>query len=108
MFGVIKDKLKEYIDTKLQLYQLTIEEKMVNFASILLFIFLIGGLLFVCLVFVLLLLSQIINSITNNPYAGYGIVVSLCLFLLYLLSRKKSITSITERLKKILLSNINK
>ena len=106
MFNGIKERLKEYVDTKLQFYQLTLEEKMFDFVTLLLYIFLLGGLLFVTLSFILLFLAKIINVLTNNQFAGYGIVASLCLILLWLLGRKESRIKITGEIKKLIISNI--
>lgn len=108
MFDGIKERFKDYVDAKLQLYQFTIEEKMVGFVTLFLYIFLLGGLLFLTLSFILLFIAKIINYVTNNQFLGYGIVASLCLFLLWLLVQTKSREQITEKIKNQILSNIKK
>ena len=108
MFEGIKDRFKDYIDTKLQIYQLTIEEKMVDFVTILFYVIILFGLFLVTFCFILLFLAKIINYAANNQFLGYGIVASLCLFLLWLLAQSKTREQITIKIKKQILLNIKK
>lgn len=108
MFEGIKEKFKDYVDTKLQLYQLTIEEKMVSFVTLFLYVFIMGGLLFLTFGFILIFIAKIINYVSDNQFLGYGIVASLCLFLLWFLAQTKSRGQITNKIKKQILLNIKK
>ena len=108
MFDGIKDRFKEYLDTKIQLFQLTIEEKMVNFGALLFYIFLVAGVAFITFTMILIFVAKIICSLTNNQYLGYGIVATLCLILLWLLSLPKNRNQITNRIKDQILLNIKK
>ncbi len=108
MFEGIKERFKDYVDTKLQLYQLTIEEKMVGFVTLFLYVFIMGGLLFLTFGFILIFMAKIINYVSDNQFLGYGIVASLCLFLLWFLAQTTSRDRITDKIKKQILLNIKK
>ena len=62
MFGGIIDKLKEYVDTRLQLYQVTLEEKATNLVATIVYMLILIGVGVVTAGFLLLFLAKTKNS----------------------------------------------
>lgn len=100
IFAGIKEKLAEYVDTKLRIYQIDIEERISDFLSNLVYLILIAVVLLFGLFFLLLFVARIINELTQNHYIGYGIMSAIFILLFLILNKEKSQTTITELIKK--------
>jgi hypothetical protein len=100
IFAGIKEKLAEYVDTKLQIFQIDIEERISDFLSNLVYLILIAVVLLFGLFFLLLFIARIINEITESHYIGYGIMSLIFILLFLLLNKEESQIKITEQIKK--------
>jgi len=105
-FSGIKDKISDYINTQLKLYQLGIEDRVYEIFSNMLYFFLLMGIAFIGFGIVIVLLIQVINSKTGNPFIGYISMASVCLVLVLLLTRDKARLSITDSIKNKIISSI--
>jgi len=100
IFAGIKEKLAEYVDTKLQIYQIGIEERISDFLSNLVYLILIVVVLLFGLFFLLFFIAKVINDLTQSHYIGYGIMSLIFILFFALLNREKSQLAITEQIKK--------
>lgn len=100
IFAGIKEKLAEYVDTKLRIYQIDIEERISDFLSNLVYMILIAVVLLFGLFFLLFFIARIINELTESHYIGYGAMSLIFILLFLLLNKEKSQTRITEQIKK--------
>lgn len=100
--------MSEYLETKLQIFQIDIEARITDLISNMILVMLLLGTLTISAFFVLLFLATSINFWTGHPVAGYGFVASLCLFLLFILSRKKVQDYITSKVKEKIILTIKK
>jgi uncharacterized membrane protein YqjE len=82
----IKEKIREYVDTKLRLYQMSVEERVAELIANAIYLFLWVGIALLSLGFLLLCIVKTINYFAQNEYVGYGILAALCLLLLGMLS----------------------
>lgn len=106
LFSGIKDKVTEYIDVKLRLYQINIEEKAIDVISVLSFFVIIAGAGFVALLFVLLFIAKLIGFFIGFEFWGYGIVALICIFMLSILIRKSNKDFLITRIKNLIAQNI--
>jgi hypothetical protein len=105
-FSGIKDKISDYIDTKLKLYQLGIEERVYEIFSNMLYLFLLMGITLTGFGVLIALLIQIINSKTGNPFLGYLTMSGVCFVLILLLTREKARQLVTDSIKNKIISTI--
>jgi amino acid permease len=108
IFSGLKDKLSEYIDTKLQLYQLNLEQKAVKLVATLIISGIQVVIFAICLLFFLLLLAKTINFFSESQFIGYGFVVLICIFMSMLLMSDKVQHRLNTRLKEIISKNFTK
>jgi uncharacterized membrane protein YqjE len=100
IFAGIKAKLLEYVDTKLQLFQIDIEERISDFLSNLVYLILVAVVLLFGLFFLLFFIAKIINDLTQSHYLGYGIMSILFILLFFILNKEESQLVISEKIKK--------
>ena len=100
IFAGIKEKLAEYVDTKLRIYQIDIEERISDFLSNLVYLIFIAVVLLFGLFFLLFFLAKVINDLSQSQYIGYGVMSLFFISLLLLLNREESQLKITEQIKK--------
>lgn len=98
-FSSIKDKLSEYVETRLKLYQLSLEERVVDMVSnAVLFIVLlvIAGL---AAIFTLIFLAKLINYFVGYDFIGYGIIALICNFTCVFFMQKRRREHIVDKIK---------
>lgn len=106
LFSGIKDKFVEYLDTRLKLFQISVEEKVSGLAANMLYGVLLIGVAFTGFILLLILIAKLFNHLTGSPFIGYVFVIALCVCLLWVLVKPSSQQYITSFLEKKIISTI--
>jgi hypothetical protein len=106
LFSSIKEKLSEYVDVRLKLYQVQVEDRAIQMISSLSLLALILCSSALALLFVLIFLAKLINYFVFYEFIGYGIVALICIFMSVLLVRKKSQQRILGKIQQRIRDNI--
>ena len=108
LFSDLKEKLIQYIDTRIKLYQISLEERAVELMSNLALLVVIIGVFIFSLTFFLLFIAKLINHFVGYEFVGYGIIVLICIFMSLLLVNKKGQQYIIGKIRKQITENLNK
>jgi hypothetical protein len=80
------ESLKGYIDTRLQMLKLDLEEKASGIISSLVFVVLLAFCFIMMLIFLSLALGNYLNSLFNSSYLGFGLMGIFYLILVIILA----------------------
>jgi len=105
-FGTIKDKLGEYVDVRLKLYQVSLEEKAVELMSSVALLLALIGLAVLTIIFSLVFIAKLINHFVPYDFIGYGIIALICNFMFILFTRKHRREYFVDKIKVLIGENI--
>ncbi len=105
-FSNIKEKLSEYVDIRMKLYQVKLEEKAIDLISSMSFFVLLLSSAGLALLFFLLFLARVVNYFVGYEFAGYGIVALICIFMCAFLLRKESQQYVIGKIKQLIIQNL--
>lgn len=105
-FSSLKEKLTEYVETRLKLYQVSLEEKIVEMVSNAVLFIIILGIVGLALIFTLIFLATLINHFVGYGFVGYGIIALICNFMFVFFTRKGRREYFVNRIKELVGENI--
>ena len=105
LFEEIRDDIKKYISSTLELGKLEAYEKFSIGSSALIFGLLLGGVLLISLLFLFITAGLYLGELLNSMWQGFGIVTGFAILILIiiLITRKAIKNTVTNRIVSFLL-----